>query len=190
MDNHTKKSGINAFETLERFNWDAPITLDHHQIKDLFSMIFLEEKENVFFCGPVGVGKSYLANALGHTAIRKGRKTLMIRAETLFKKLLQARADYTYERELVKYITPDLLIIDDFGLKKLTEQQSGDLYEIIVERYKVSSTVITSNRDVDEWLDLFHDPLLANSTLDRLAHNAYHIVIEGESYRKYRTKKK
>ena len=114
----------------------------------------------------------------------------MIRAETLFKKLLQARADYTYERELVKYITPDLLIIDDFGLKKLTEQQSGDLYEIIVERYKVSSTVITSNRDVDEWLDLFHDPLLAISTLDRLAHNAYHIVIEGESYRKYRTKKK
>jgi DNA replication protein DnaC len=83
-----------------------------------------------------------------------------------------------------------MLIIDDFRLKALNEQQSTDFYEIVVERYGRAATVITSNRDTDEWLELFHDPILANSALDRLVHNAYRVVIEGESYRKIKSRKK
>lgn len=190
VDNQMKKAGINPFETLERYDFDAPVQVDREMIKGLFSLNFIEEKDNVMLCGPVGVGKTYLANALAHAAVRRGKKVLMVRAEKLFKKLQQSRADYSYEKALLGFITPDMLIIDDFGLKALNEQQSTDFYEIVVERYGRASTVITSNRDTDEWLELFHDPILANSALDRLVHNAYRVVIEGESYRKTKSRKK
>lgn len=127
---------------------------------------------------------------MAHAAVRRGKKVLMVRAEKLFKKLQQSRADYSYEKALLGFITPDMLIIDDFGLKALNEQQSTDFYEIVVERYGRASIVITSNRDTDEWLELFHDPTLANSALDRLVHNPYRVVIEGESYRKIKSRKK
>jgi DNA replication protein DnaC len=190
VDNQMKKAGINPFETLERYDFDAPVQVDREMIKGLFSLNFIEEKDNVMLCGPVGVGKTYLANALAHAAVRRGKKVLMVRAEKLFKKLQQSRADFSYEKALLGFITPDMLIIDDFGLKALNEQQSTDFYEIVVERYGRASTVITSNRDTDEWLELFHDPILANSALDRLVHNAYRVVIEGESYRKIKSRKK
>jgi len=108
----------------------------------------------------------------------------MSRAHKIFKTLMQSRADNSFEKELIKYIGPELLVIDDFGLQKLTHQEANDFYEIVVERYGRTSTIITSNRHVDEWEVLFDDPILANSALDRLAHNAYQLIIEGESYRK------
>jgi DNA replication protein DnaC len=108
---------------------------------------------------------------------------LSIRSDSLLKTMHQSRADHTTERVLRSFLTPALLVIDDFGLKRLTAQQSSDLYEIIIERHKRSSTIITSNRAIDEWIPLFDDPLLAQSALDRLAHNAHQITIEGESFR-------
>jgi len=179
-----KRSGINADETLERFDWESSVEFDRELIKDLFSLSFLEENQNVIFFGDTGVGKTYLANALAHTAVRKGKKVLMIRAEKMFKKLLQSRADNSHEKELIKLLTPDVLCIDDFGLKPLTESQSADFYEVIVERHNRSCTIITSNRTVSEWIELFHDPILANSALDRLAHRGYQIKMTGDSYRK------
>jgi DNA replication protein DnaC len=152
-------------------------------LKELFSLEFVDRHENVLFCGPVGVGKTFLANALAHSACRRGLNVLTQRAKKIFTALRQSRADHTFERELMRFIRPDLLVIDDLGLQKLSLQEASDFYEIVVERYGRASTIITSNRHVDEWEALFDDPILANSALDRLAHNAYQMVIEGESYR-------
>ena len=179
-----KNASVDLDQTFERFDWDAAITIDKDRLKELFSLEFIGRKENILICGPVGVGKTFVANALAHSACRRGHKVLMLRASTMFKKLLQSRADNSYGRELVKLISPELLIIDDFGLQRLTDEQTTDFYEVVVERYGRTSTIITSNRDVQEWMALFDDPIMANSALDRLAHNAYQLVIEGESYRR------
>src|SRR6266496_115095 len=102
---------------------------------------------------------------------------------SLLKELGQARADHTFEPVFRRYLAPELLIVDDFGLHRLTAQQSSDLYELIIERHRRSSFIFTSNRSVGEWLGLFDDPILGNSALDRLANGAHQIVIEGPSYR-------
>ena len=190
VERRLKSAAVDIDQTFERFDWDAAITVDREKLRDLLSLEFIGRKENILICGPVGVGKTFIANALAHSACRRGHKVLMLRASTMFKRLLQSRADNSYERELTKLIGPDLLIIDDFGLQRLTGDQSGDFYEVVVERYGKASTVITSNRDLQEWMALFDDQIMANSALDRLAHNAHQLIIEGESYRRKKAPKK
>jgi DNA replication protein DnaC len=184
LNRRMKSASLDSDQTLERFDWDTKVTIDRDTLKELFGLEFIDRCENVIFCGPVGVGKTFLANAIAHSACRRGKKVLLSRAHKIFKTLLQSGADNSFEKELIKYIGPDLLVIDDFGLQKPTHQEANDFYEIVVERYGRASTIITSNRHVDEWEALFDDPILANSALDRLAHNAYQVIIEGESYRK------
>lgn len=171
-------------QTLEEFDWDAPVSFERHRMRELFGLGFIERHEDVIFMGPTGVGKTFLASALGHAACRAGYNVLFIRADALFKQLHQARADYSQEKLLRRLLGPDLLILDDFALRRMDATQSSDVYELIVERHRRSSTILTSNRSVEEWIPLFDDPVLAQSALDRLAHNAYHLLIEGESYRK------
>jgi DNA replication protein DnaC len=175
---------VNPDQVMERFDWDADITVDRDRLKGLISLEFIDRKENVIFTGPVGVGKTYIANALAHAACRREKNVIIKKAVKMFKDLYAARADNSLDRELMKLVAPDLLVIDDFGLERLTPEQAHDIYEIISERYERSSTIITSNRNVDEWMPLFDDAILANSALDRLAHNAHQIVIEGDSYRR------
>ena len=105
------------------------------------------------------------------------------RADALFKDLAQARVDHSFDRAFRRYLAPDLLIVDDLGLHRLSAQRNSDLYELIIERHRQSSFVFTGNRAVDEWLGLFEDPILGNSALDRLAHGTYQIVMDGPSYR-------
>lgn len=175
---------VNLDQVMERFDWDAKVTVDRERIKSLLGLAFIDRKENVILTGPVGVGKTYLANALAHASCRSEKTVLVKKAAKLFKDLYAARADHALDRELMKLVTPELLVIDDFGLERLTPEQAHDFYELVSERYERNSTIITSNRHVDEWTGLFDDPILANSTLDRLAHNAHQLVIEGESYRR------
>ena len=176
-------AGFEEAVTLEGFDWNAPIQVDRRQLQTIFSLDFLARRQHVLFVGPVGVGKTFLAQALGHTATRAGHRVLFTRADGLLRELAQARVDHSYEKTFRRFLTPELLVVDDFGLHRLSAQQSSDLYELIIERHRRSSFVFTSNRSVDEWLGLFDDPILGNSALDRLANGAYQIVIEGSSYR-------
>jgi DNA replication protein DnaC len=178
-----QKAGFEEICRLDDFNWDAGVKLDRRLVDTAFSLDFLGRHEHVLLVGPVGVGKSFMAQALGYAAVRAGHSVRFTRADGFFKSLAQSRVDHTLEKTFRSYLTPDLLILDDFGLQKLTAQQSTDLYELIIARHRQSSFVITSNRAVEEWLGLFDDPILGNSALDRLANASYQIVIEGASYR-------
>ena len=176
-------AGFEEVCRLEDFDWTAPITVDRRLLDAAFSLDFLRRQEHVLFVGPVGVGKTFLAQALGYAAIRAGYSVRFLRTDAFFLALAQARVDHTLEKVFRSFLTPDLLILDDLGLHRLTPQQSADLYELIVSRHRRSSFVITSNRSVDEWLGLFDDAILGNSALDRLANASYQIVVEGSSYR-------
>ncbi len=176
-------AGFEEVCRLEDFDWTAPITVDRRLLDAAFSLDFLRRHEHVLFVGPVGVGKTFLAQALGYAAIRAGSTVRFMQADKCFLALAQARVDHTLEKAFRSFLTPDLLILDDLGLHRLTAQQSADLYEIIVSRHRRASFVITSNRSVDEWLGLFDDAILGNSALDRLANASYQIVVEGSSYR-------
>ena len=178
-----QKAGFEEICRLEDFDWSAGIKADRRLIDLVFSMDFLNRHEHVLFVGPVGVGKSFLAQALGYAAARAGHNVRFIRADVYFRTLAQARVDHTIEKAFRSFLTPDLLILDDFGLQRLTTQQSTDLYELIIARHRKSSFVMTSNRAIDEWLGLFEDAVLGNSALDRLANASYQIVIDGTSYR-------
>ena len=166
------KAGFDEEHTLEGFDWEAPVTFDRDRVRDLFSLGFVERHQDVIFLGPVGVGKTFLACALGHAACRAGNEVRFLRADHLLQRLHQARADHSTEKVLRSLLAPDVLIIDDFGLRRLDAQQSSDLYEVILERHRRASTIVTSNRTIDEWIPLFDDPILAQSAIDRLAHNA------------------
>jgi len=183
LTNRISRAGFDEEHTLEGFDWDAPVTFDHNQVRDLFNLGFVERAEDVIFMGPVGVGKTYLASALGHAACRAGHRVLFLRADELLRTLHQSRGDLSTERAMGRLLAPDLIIIDDFGLRRLDAEQSSDIYELIIERHRRSSTIVTSNRSVEEWIPLFDDPLLAQSAIDRLAHNAYQVVMDGPSYR-------
>jgi DNA replication protein DnaC len=178
------RAGFEEDQTLEGFDWNAPVSFDRDRVRDLFSLGFIERQEDVILLGPVGVGKTFLACALGHAACRAGHEVLFLRADRLLHQLHQSRADHSTDKVFRRLLAPDLLIIDDFALRRLDAQQSSDFYEVILERHRRTSTILTSNRSIDEWIPLFEDPVLAQSAIDRLAHNAYQVVMEGESYRK------
>lgn len=179
-----ERAGFEEEQTLEGFDWDAPVTFDRDRVRDLFGLGFVERHEDAVFLGPVGVGKTFLACALGHAACRAGHDVLFLRADHLLQHLHQARADHSTDKVFRRLLAPDVLIVDDFALRRLDAEQSSDFYEVVLERHRRASTIVTSNRTIDEWIPLFDDPILAQSAIDRLAHNAYQVVLEGESYRK------
>jgi len=184
-----RKAGFEEEKTLEGFDWSFNPALPVKRLKQLANGGYIERSENVFLLGPVGVGKTHIAQALGHVACRMGYGVLFTKAGGMFRYVHGGRADNSFERRMKRYSTISLLIIDDFGLKPLTPTQSDDFYEIISERYMKRSVIFTSNRTLEDWQGLFPDPVIANSVMDRIAHNAHQIVLEGESYRNKRMEK-
>lgn len=176
-------------KTLEGFDFSFNPKLNVKLVRDLGTCSFIEKKEHVLLYGSAGVGKSHIAQALGHQACRLGYEVLFTKATKLFRFLLAGRADHCWDKCMKKYLAPDLLIIDDFALSALTPTQAEDFYEIVAERHLKSSIIITSNRPPQDWIPLFPDPVMANSALDRLVHHAHHLIMEGESYRKKLTPK-
>ncbi len=179
-----RRAAFEQTKTLEDFDFTALPSLNPAGLRDLATGLFIEKREHVLLYGPAGVGKTHLAQAIGHQACRVGRSVLFIKAARFFRTLHGARADNSWEAEIRRFLAPDLLILDDFGLKPMTMLQAEDFYEVIAERHLRGSIVVTSNRPPSDWLPLFPDPVMANSALDRLAHNAHHIVMKGDSYRK------
>ena len=177
------KSGLEPNKTLETFDLSFNPNIHEHTIKELATCSFIERNQLVFFVGPAGVGKSHLAQALGHEACRRGYETLCRKTDHLFKWINSGRGDGSHERRLKQIIKQPLLILDDFGLKDLSKNHLDDLYEVISERYERVSTIITSNRDFSEWPMIFSNPLMGSAAMDRLVHKAIKIVIEGKSYR-------
>lgn len=168
---------------LEAWDETAHVTYDRSVLSELVSLRFVAEAHNAFILGPVGVGKTFFATALGHVATRRRVSVHFERADRLFKRLKASRLDASYDQELRKLIGVSLLIIDDFCLSPLDATETADLYELIVERHHRASTVVTSNRDPSEWLAVMADPLLAQSAVDRMKSAAWELVIEGPSYR-------
>jgi DNA replication protein DnaC len=178
-----KQAGFEEEKTLEGFDFSFNPQIPVKRIKQLANCTYIDKRENIFLLGPVGVGKTHVAQALGHIACRMGHEVLFTKAAKMLRYLNGGRADNSFEKRTKRYTTPQLLIIDDFGLKPLTPTQSDDFYEVIGERYLKKSTIFTGNRVLEDWHSLFPDPIIANSAMDRIAHNAHQITMTGESYR-------
>jgi DNA replication protein DnaC len=170
-------------KVLEDFDFGFNAGLPRERVLELASCRFVVERRDVLLAGPTGVGKSHLAQALGHQACRAGHSVRFVSASDLLAELRAARADESYEQALGRYSKPELLIVDDLGLRPLRGDEPHDLYEVIRRRYERASTLWTSNRAVEEWPALFGEPLLASAAMDRLLHHAEVLVLEGDTYR-------
>lgn len=177
------KAGLDATMRIETWDDQPDLTYDRTLWSDLTSLRFAEAGTGVLVLGPVGVGKSHLATALGHIAIRRRLTVAFYRADKLFTRLRAARLDNTLEAEIRRLTGVDVLIVDDFALRPLDATQTNDFYEIVVERHRKASTIWVSNRDPSEWLGMTTDALLAQSAVDRLTSGAHTLVVEGPSYR-------
>ncbi len=178
-----RRANFEAMKSVEDFDFQFNPNVPKAKVLDLATCQFVERKANVLIIGKTGVGKSHLAQALGQRACRAGYSALYVAAQDLLTQLRASRADQTYEKKLARFIAPDLLVVDDLGLRPLTGDEPIDLYEIIRRRYERGALIVTSNRDTEEWYPLFGDALLASAAMDRLLHHAHVIDIDGESYR-------
>ena len=150
---------------------------------------FIKEKNHVIIMGPVGTGKTHLSQALGMLACQRNKKVKFIRSNELLNEFYRSRADFTYDAIFKRYTKVDLLILDDFGLKTLSAEQSSDLYDLIAAVHINASLIITTNRKIETCAEIFFDPVMANAALDRIVNNSYKVVLEGDSYQKNFTPK-
>jgi len=178
-----RRASFRGEKTLENFDFSFNPSLNKALILDLATCRFLDEKVSILIAGRAGTGKSHIAQALGHAALRRGSDVLFTTQTKLLAQLQAARATQTYDRRLAALAKIDLLIVDDYGLKPLRSPQDEDFHELIAERYERRSTILTSNLDFTEWGEAFPNRLLGAATLDRLRHGAYLVVLDGESYR-------
>lgn len=178
-----KRAGLDPAMVMERWDPSSKVRYDKRVLAELMSLRFVDAKKNALVLGPVGVGKTFLANALGHVATRHGYNVIFTRADEMLRRLKQSRMDNSRDAVIAELVAIDVLIVDDFALERMTRDESRDVYQLIVERTGRAPTIVTSNRDTAEWLAAFDDTLLAQSAVDRFIHSAYDLVVEGESYR-------
>jgi DNA replication protein DnaC len=161
--------------------------LDKSLVRQLGACGWIGDHLNVLLCGPTGVGKSYIACALGQSACRRGHRVLYRRVPRLLDELALARAEGSYARALAKLVKVEVLVLDDWGLGSLKEAQRHDLLEVLEDRYARLSTVVTSQLPIAKWHEWIGDPTLADAILDRLVNNAYKVELKGHSRRREKT---
>lgn len=179
----SRAAGLDPSMRLDTWNEPEDLSYDRMLWSDLTSLRFTEAGHAALILGPVGVGKTHLASALGHIGIRRRMSVHFSRADKLFTRLRGARLDNTLDAELRRLARVDLLVLDDFALRALDATETSDFYELVVERHRKTSTIITSNREPAEWLTMMSDALLAQSAVDRLTSGAHTLIVEGPSYR-------
>jgi DNA replication protein DnaC len=185
-----KQAKLRQQACMEDIDYRAERGLDRSQLQSLSSCRWIREHNNVLITGPTGVGKSFLACALGHKTCLEGFKVIYLRAPRLFKELALARGDGRYIKLMNSFAKADLLIIDDWGLSGLNELQRTDLLEIMEDRHDIHSTIIAGQLPVEHWHDIIGNPTLADAILDRLVHNAYQLNLKGGSMRRLKAIKK
>lgn len=175
--------------SLEGIDFATSRNVDKKQVNDLATGRYIDSGVNILILGPTGVGKSFLASALGNAACRSGRSVIFCRMNTLAEKLTIARAQGSYLAYLKKLSKADLLILDDFGIKPLSPQQFQDLYDILDERFESKSTIITSQLPVPNWSEVIPDAVTLEAITDRIVSKSIKIDMRGDSYRSRRFKK-
>ena len=185
-----RRASFEHAKTIEDFDFTFNGSVPKAKVLELATCAFVERHDNVLVVGPTGVGKSPLAQAFGHRACRAGFSVAYVGAHELLMQLRAARGDGSYDKRILRFTGPDVLIIDDLGLRGLAQDEPADLYEIVRNRYEHGSTIITSNRAIEEWAPMFGNPLLASAAMDRLLHHAHVLVIEGDSFRNPPTTRK
>jgi DNA replication protein DnaC len=183
LEQRLRRASFDSTKRLEDFEWAFNPKVPKARLLDLATCSFVERQENVLLIGPTGVGKSHLAQALGERACRAGHSVGYVSAHRMLAALRASRADQSYENKLLRFTAPELLIVDDLGLRPLQGDEPLDLYEVIRQRYERGSLIVTSNRAIEEWHPLFLDDLIASAAMDRLLHHSHVVVIEGHSYR-------
>lgn len=183
LDRQTKNASFRDMKTLDDFDWSFNPSINRKQIYELATGNFIKQKRDVLFCSAPGTGKSHLAQAIGYQAIKQG---YMVRYRSIFdvvRDLLHDEAMDGHDRVMAGYLKPELLIIDDFGMKQLPKRSGEFLFEIIMRRHETRSTMMTTNRPVEDWGRLLGDVPTATAILDRFLHHADIINIKGRSYR-------
>ena len=170
--------------SMEELNYATDRNLDKNQLMRLGECAFVNKHENILITGSTGIGKSYIASALGHQACGLGHKVMYHNTAKLLGKLKIAKGEGSYVREITKIERQSLLILDDFGLQPFDSQSRAILMEIIEDRHGKASTIITSQVPVKEWYELIGEQTVADAILDRIIHQAHRLEIKGESMRK------
>jgi DNA replication protein DnaC len=179
-----KNARFPVVKTLDQFSWSWPKKINRMALQNLFRLQFLEDHSNVILLGTVGLGKTHIATALGYTACLAGKSVLFATAVDAINTLAAAQAAGKLKTELKKYLSPQILILDELGYLPIDKHGADLLFQVISQRYERGSTIITSNRAFKEWPGIFNnDSTLTSALLDRLLHHAETEVIEGLSYR-------
>jgi DNA replication protein DnaC len=170
-------------KTLEQFDFSFQPSLDRKVVRELAGLGFVDRAENVIILGPPGVGKTHLAIALGVKAVEAGHRVLFLTLETLLTRLIKAQRESRLERQLMQFVYPKLLLLDEMGYLPMGRQEASLFFRLLSRRYEKASVIITSNKSFIDWGEIFNDQILATAILDRLLHHSTVLNIKGDSYR-------
>ena len=182
LDRRVRAARFETTATLEEFDFAFNPAFPVAAIRDLATLRFIEAGESIVLHGPVGVGKTHLAQAFGQAACRHGHSVAFTKTSRLLADLAGGHADRTWGQRLRRWGRPDVVILDDFAMRDFSPAQADDLYELVTER-AARSLIITANRSAADWYSLFPNPVVAESILDRVVNTAHHLHLEGRSYR-------
>lgn len=184
------KAKLPYYKTLEDFDYGFQPSIDKRIINDCATCQFIADKKNIVFIGNPGTGKTHMAIAIGIKALTKGYKVLFTSVSEMLQNLHLSKVDNSFYQKLKQYLDADLLILDELGFKKMPSHSADDFFEVISKRYEKGSVIITSNKNFEQWADIFADSVLSAAIIDRIAHHSVVIKINGQSYRTKNLKKK